>query len=73
MSSDIITVLPDEQLIARAINALFDELGPIEAGRFLALARTKPMDAVEWHRQWQATLKQETYFAEVFGPTNDKS
>ncbi len=52
---------------------LFDELGPIEAERFLALVPTKPMDAVEWHRQWQATLDQETYFAEVFGPANDKS
>ena len=72
MSSDTIVLLPDEQLITRAINALFDELGPVEAGRFLALARTKPLDAVEWHRQWQATLDRESYFAEVLGAADEQ-
>ena len=64
-------ILSDDQLITRAINALFDELGPGEAGRFLALARTKPLDSVEWHRQWQAALDREHYFAEVFGSTDE--
>lgn len=71
MNSDAIVLLPDEQLITRAINALFDELGPVEAGRFLALARTKPLDSVEWHRHWQATLDRERYFADVFGSTDE--
>lgn len=72
MNGDTIVLLPDEQLITRAINALFDELGPVEAGRFLAIARTKPFDSVEWHRQWQATLERESYFAEVFGSSNEQ-
>ena len=71
MSNDTITLLSDEQLIARAIRALFDELGPVEAGRFLSLTRTKTADSVEWHRQWQATLDRDTYLDDVFGSSTD--
>lgn len=71
MSSDTVMLLPDEQLIARAMTALFNELGPVEAGRFLALAQVKPVDSVAWHRQWQETLEQKTYLDSVFGSAEE--
>ena len=44
------TYLPDDILLRRAIDALFDALGPVEATRFLNLARLQPVNAVEQHR-----------------------
>jgi hypothetical protein len=60
------TLLPEETMIKRAVEALVEALGPIEAARFLALPRHKMPEAVEWHRQWQATLDAETFYDEVF-------
>lgn len=61
------TYLPDDVLIRRAIDALFDALGPVEATRFLNLARVQPINAVEWHRQWQQGLDQKAFLDAVFG------
>jgi len=53
-------------MIRRAVEALVEALGPVEAARFLALPRHQMPDSVEWHRQWQSTLDAETFFDEVF-------
>ncbi len=58
--------LPEEELIEQALQALFKALGPVETMRFLRLPRTRRLDSVERHRQWQATLQQETFFNQVF-------
>lgn len=61
------TYLPDDVLIRRAINALLDALGPVEATRFLNLARTQPVNAVEQHREWQESLNPGVFLDAVFG------
>jgi len=61
------TYLPDDVLIRRAINALLDALGPVEATRFLNLAYVQPVNAVEQHRQWQESLNPEEFLDAVFG------
>lgn len=57
----------EEQLITKAVDVLVKELGPVEAGRFLALPRKKRVDSVKRHRQWQARLQQSEFFDRVFG------
>ena len=61
------SLLPEETMIQRAVEALMKALGPVEAVRFLNLPRPLYPDSVEWHRQWQASLDRERYFEEVFG------
>jgi len=60
--------LPEDEMIHRALDALMTALGPVETIRFLTLPRRRRLESVEWHRQWQATLNQEQFFDEVFGP-----
>jgi hypothetical protein len=60
--------LPEEELVEQALQALFKALGPVETMRFLTLPRQKRLESVERHRQWQATLQQESFFNQVFGP-----
>lgn len=60
------TLLPEETMIRRALEALIATLGPVETARFLALPRQQIPDAVEWHRQWQSTLDAETFFDDVY-------
>jgi len=58
--------LPEDVLIRRAVDALFEELGAVEAARFLSLARSYPPDSVEWHRRWQQGLNVNEFFDAVF-------
>lgn len=58
--------LQEEELIRRALAALLQALGPVEMARFLMLPRDHRMDAVQRHREWQASLEQESFFNEVF-------
>lgn len=60
--------LPEEELIDKALQALMKALGPVEAIRFLNLPRSRRLESVERHQQWQATLDQEQFFDQVFGP-----
>jgi phage terminase large subunit-like protein len=57
----------EEQLITKAVDVLVKELGPIEAGRFLALPKKKRIESVKRHRQWQNELQREQFFNSVFG------
>jgi hypothetical protein len=65
--------LTEEELIERALQALIDALGPVEAMRFLTLPRAHRLESIERHRQWQANLDQESFFDQVFDPTPAKS
>lgn len=58
--------LPEDVLIRRAVEALFEELGAVEAARFLSLARSYAPDSVEWHRRWQEGLDADEFFNAVF-------
>ncbi|MBN1889779.1 MAG: hypothetical protein JW850_17420 [Thermoflexales bacterium] len=62
------TYLQEGEMIRRAIDALMESLGPIEATRFLALPRSRRLDSVLRHREWQASLDQAKFFDLVFGP-----
>jgi hypothetical protein len=59
--------IDDEQLITKAVEVLFKELGPVEASRFLTLPRKRRLESVKRHRQWQAQLQHEEFFDRVFG------
>ena len=61
--------LSEEELIERAMTALLEALGPVETMRFLTLPRPRRLESVKRHRQWQATLKQEQFFDELFAST----
>lgn len=43
------------------------ELGPTDAGRFLAMPARQRMESVQRHREWQQGLHQAQFFDEVFG------
>ena len=63
--------LSEEELIERGLEALMAALGPVEAIRFLTLPRPRRLESVERHQQWQASLNQDQFFDEVFGPQTE--
>lgn len=65
--------LSEDELIRQGLEALMKALGPIETTRFLTLPHLPRMESVQRHRRWQATLDQETFFAQVFGATTAKA
>lgn len=60
------TVLPEEQLIRLATNALIDSLGIMEATRFLTLKQQDRMESVMRHHAWQSGLDKKEFFDAVF-------
>jgi len=60
------TVMPEEQLIRQATDALINNLGIMEATRFLAMKNQSRIESVERHRLWQSGLDKEEFFNEVF-------
>ena len=58
--------MDEEQLIAIAIDALIERLGPVETNRFLTLPRKKRMESVKRHQLWQSQLKKDEFFDKVF-------
>ncbi len=62
----ISTFMNEEQLIATAIETLFEKLGPVEANRFLALPQKTRMESVKRHQLWQAQLDKGEFFDNVF-------
>ena len=60
------TFVNEDHLVAQAVDILVDKLGAVEAGRFLSLPRERRMESVRRHRQWQATLDKDRFFAKVF-------
>ena len=59
--------LSEDELIRQALEALMKALGPIETTRFLTRPHSRRIESVQRHRQWQATLDQQTFFNQVFG------
>ncbi len=58
--------MTDEQLIEKVVTVLVREIGPVEAGRFLAIQHKTRMDSVKRHHAWQAGLDKEQFFSRVF-------
>ena len=59
-------VMTEEQLIRQATDALIDNLGIMEATRFLTLKHQGRLESVERHQLWQSGLDKEEFFDEVF-------
>lgn len=59
-------LIPEEQLISKAIETLIQTLGPVETSRFLTLPQQQRIDSVKRHQQWQESLKKDEFFAKVF-------
>jgi hypothetical protein len=58
--------LQEDEVIQRAVNALVEALGPVEAARFLTLPRRRRLDSVARHHQWQDSLDKDRFFDQVF-------
>ncbi len=66
MSLEAIKHLPEDQLVLKAVEALMSALGPVEATRFLSLARMGRVESVHRHREWQESYDRETLYDQVF-------
>ncbi len=58
--------MPEETLITHAVDILVENLGAVEARRFLNLPRKKRMESVERHQLWQARLNKDQFLNKVF-------
>jgi hypothetical protein len=58
--------MDEEKIITKAMNVLINELGPVEAIRFLTLPKSKRIESVKRHREWQKLLNKNMFFDEVF-------
>ena len=57
--------LDEKIVVERGVKALHRELGPVEARRFIALARHKHEDSVTRHRKWQENLDTEKFIDQI--------
>jgi hypothetical protein len=62
--------MDEETVIKKAMQVLIKELGPVEAIRFITIPKSKRIESVKRHREWQKMLKKDIFFDEVFA---DKS
>ena len=51
-SSQLTKQLTEKELRQQAVRALTENLGPVQALRFLALVSREPFDYQEWRRQY---------------------
>jgi len=58
--------MDEDLIIQKAIRVLVEELGPIDAIRFITIPKTKRMESVKRHREWQMMLDKDRFFDEVF-------
>jgi hypothetical protein len=58
--------MDEDVIIKKAIKALVEELGPIDAIRFITIPKTKRMESIKRHREWQLMLDKDKFFDEVF-------
>jgi len=56
----------EEIMVKKGIKALIGELGPVEANRFINMPRSKRMESVKRHREWQKYLDKDKFFNKVF-------
>ena len=57
--------LTEQELRQRAVRALTDSLGPVEALRFLALVSREPFDYQEWRREYFSQYDVDELLTEV--------
>lgn len=58
--------MDEEIIIKKAMKALFRELGPVEAIRFISMPKKKRLESIRRHREWQRLLNKSKFFDEVF-------
>jgi len=58
--------LKDEDILKKGIDILMKELGPVETIRFINIPRSKRIETVKRHRDWQKNLIKENFFKEIF-------
>ena len=59
-------LMDEDVLVRKAVRALMDDLGPVEAQRFLSLPGGKREDSVARHHKWQRQLNKDQFFDQVF-------
>lgn len=57
--------LNENVMLEKGINALLNELGPVETARFLNIHREKRVESVKRHREWQKELNEENFLNEI--------
>jgi len=58
--------IDEDVIIRKAIRVLVEELGPIDAIRFITIPKIKKMESVKRHREWQVMLDKDRFLDEVF-------
>ncbi len=53
------------KMVRRGIKALYRELGPVEAQRFIRMTGSAKTDSVKRHREWQAAQDPEKLLKKV--------
>ncbi|MBN1309179.1 MAG: hypothetical protein JXA18_14745 [Chitinispirillaceae bacterium] len=62
----MVKCLSQHELLEKGIDALYKELGPVEARRFMAFSRpARREDSVKRHRRWQASLDKELFMTRI--------
>lgn len=61
-----IKYMDEDTVIKRAVEVLINELGPVEALRFINMPKKKRVESVKRHREWQKTLDKTQFYNEVF-------
>ena len=64
--------VPDNDLLIKGIDILFQELGKVDAIRFLSMSRDKRVESVKRHRDWQKGLDKDLFFMEIFDETKQE-
>ena len=62
----IVKYMEEEKVIKKAMQVLIKELGPVEAIRFINIPKSKRIESVKRHREWQKKLSKDIFFDEVF-------
>jgi hypothetical protein len=68
-----IKYMDEKDVIQRGIDALYKELGPVEARRFLSIRRPPREDSVTRHRKWQAGLNKDEFFKKALSAHRDQA
>ncbi len=58
--------MDEDIVIKKAMKVLINELGPVEAIRFITIPKMKRMESVRRHREWQKMLDKDRFFNEIF-------
>ncbi len=58
--------MDENMVIKKAMEVLINELGPVEAIRFITIPKLKRMESVKRHREWQKLLDKNRFFDEIF-------